>query len=261
VSALHYEIRGRGRDLVLLHGWSLNLGVWHEPARRLARRFRVISIDLPGHGASDWDPKASTPAAQAWRVHETLSPLTERFSLLGWSLGGQFALDLAAAMPAPIERLALICTTPKFASGPGWRCGTAPALLTRLASRLRAHGERAVDEFLTLQVRGTAPRTAARVLARLRRALAVHGRALPEALSSGLERLRHGDLRAALPLVRVPALVIAGEHDSVVRPAAARALATSLPQGRYVEIAGAAHAPFLSHPAQFTRLICGFLRG
>jgi pimeloyl-[acyl-carrier protein] methyl ester esterase len=261
VSALHYEVRGRGRDLVLLHGWSLNLGVWQELARRLARHFRVIAIDLPGHGSSDWDPKASTPAAQAWRVHETLAPLTERYALLGWSLGGQFALDLAAAMPAGIERLALISTTPKFASGPGWRCGTAPTLIARLAERLSGEGERAVDEFLALQVRGSAPRTAARVLATLRAALSVHGRALPEALASGLERLRHGDLRAALPLVRVPALVIAGESDRIIRPAAARALAAALPRARYVQIAGAAHAPFLSHPVQFARLLGRFLRG
>ncbi len=261
MSALHYEVRGRGRDLVLLHGWSLNLGVWQELAQKYLRRFRVIAIDLPGHGRSDWDPKASTPAAQAWRVHETLAPLTERYALLGWSLGGQFALDLAAAMPAGIERLALISTTPKFPAAPGWRCGTAPALLAKLGERLRANPERTVEDFLALQVRGCAPRTAVRVLGSLFAALATHGGAQPEALASGLERLRQGDLREALPMVRVPALVIAGQHDRIIRPAAGRALAAALPRGRYVQIAGAAHAPFLSHPAQFARLLGGFLRG
>ena len=63
MSALHFEVRGRGRDLVLLHGWGLNLRVWDELAGALARRFRVIAIDLPGHGKSDWDARASTPAA------------------------------------------------------------------------------------------------------------------------------------------------------------------------------------------------------
>jgi pimeloyl-[acyl-carrier protein] methyl ester esterase len=261
VSALHYEVRGRGRDLVLLHGWSVNLGVWQELAQKLARGFRVIAIDLPGHGRSDWDPKAATPAAQAWRVHETLAPLTERYALLGWSLGGQFALDLAAAMPVGIERLALISTTPKFPAAPGWRCGTAPALLAKLTARLRANPERTVEDFLALQVRGSAPRTAVRVMGSLCVALARYGRAQPEALASGLERLRQGDLREALPLVRVPALVIAGQHDRIIRPAAGRALAAALPRGRYVQIAGAAHAPFLSHPAQVARLLTRFLRG
>lgn len=260
MSALHFEIRGRGRDLVLLHGWSLNLRVWDCVARELTRRCRVIAIDLPGHGKSDWDASASSPAAQAWRVHETLAPLTERYTLVGWSLGGQFALDLAAAMPAGIERLVLVSTTPRFLAGPGWPFGTAPALLTRLAARVRRGDGQAVDEFLALQVRGNAPRTAARVLKSLRSALARHGAARPEALAHGLERLRDADLRPALPMVRVPALVVAGTRDRIVRPGASRALA-ALADARYVEFSGAAHAPFLSHPQRFASLVEGFVRG
>ncbi|GAC1456805.1 MAG: pimeloyl-ACP methyl ester esterase BioH [Steroidobacteraceae bacterium] len=260
MTALHYEMKGRGKDLVLLHGWGLNLGVWDELARTLARRFRVIAIDLPGHGRSDWDPRAVTPAAQAWRVHETLAPLTERYALLGWSLGGQFALDLAAAMPAGVERLALIATTPRFLAAPGWRCGMAPALLTRLAEALGRGRDAAVDEFLALCARGSAPRTAARVLRQLRRALHQHGAAHPEALTTGLARLRECDLRPALPLLRVPALVIAGQADRITRAAAARALAARLEGARYVEFPGAAHAPFLSHPARFAAMLSGFLR-
>ncbi len=260
MSALYFEVQGRGRDVVLLHGWGLNLRVWDELAGALARRFRVIAIDLPGHGKSDWDARASTPAAQAWRVHETLAPLTQRYALLGWSSGGQFALDLAAAMPAGIERLALVATTPKFLAAAGWRCGTAPALLRRLERQLQADCERTVSRFLALQVRGSAPRTAARVLERLRHAVAVHGGARPEALALGLARLKEGDLRTALPLVRVPALVIAGRLDRITRAAAARALAAALPRARYVEFARAAHAPFLSSPARFAQLLMEFLR-
>ena len=261
MSALHYEMHGRGPDLVLLHGWSANLGVWQELSARLARRFRVIAIDLPGHGRSDWDRRAASPAAQAWRVHETLAPLTARYALLGWSLGGQFALDLAAAMPAGIVRLVLVSTTAKFAAAKGWSCGTAPGLIDRLAGRLLLEPERAVDDFLGLAVRGLAPRTAQRALSQLRAALRQHGRPTPEALGSGLERLRQGDLRAALPLVSVPALVVAGELDRVIRPAASRALAQALPQARFVQLRGATHVPFLSHARQFADFITGFLRG
>ncbi len=261
MSALYHEVRGSGPDLVLLHGWSLNLGVWESLARELATRFRIIAIDLPGHGRSDWDPRASTPAAQAWRVHETLACLTERYALLGWSLGGQLAIDLAAALPAGVERLALVATSPRFLAAPGWRCGTPRPLLARLIHRLHVEGERAVSDFLALQVRGSAPGTAARALATLREAVRTHGAARLDALVSGLARLRDSDLRRALPLVRVPALVVAGQRDRVIRPAAVRALAAGLPDARYVEIAGAAHVPFLSHPVQFVKHLTGFLRG
>ena len=260
MSALYHEVYGEecGRDLVLLHGWSLNLAVWSDLVRRLVPQFRVIAVDLPGHGRSDWDPRAGMPAAQAWRVHETLAPLTERYALLGWSLGGQVALDLAAALPASIERLVLVATTPKFLAAPGWRCGTPRPLLSRLTHRLHADSERAVKDFLALAVRGSKPRTAARALNRLRAALRTQGRARPEALAAGLARLRDGDLRPALSLVRVPVLVVAGQRDRVIRRVAVRRLARGL-KARYVEVAGAAHVPFLSHPRQFARRLIGFL--
>ena len=261
MSALYYEVLGSGPDLVLLHGWSLNLGVWEPLTRGLAARFRIIAIDLPGHGRSDWDPRAASPAAQAWRVHETLAPLTERYALLGWSLGGQLAIDLAAAMPAGVERLALIATTPKFLAAPGWRCGSPGPLLARLIHRLHVEGERAVRDFLALQVRGSDPGTAERVLATFAAAMRTHGAAQLDALVSGLARLRDSDLRRALPQLQVPALVVAGQQDRVIRPAAVRALAAALPRASYVEIAGAAHAPFLSHPVEFLQHLTEFLLG
>jgi pimeloyl-[acyl-carrier protein] methyl ester esterase len=262
VSALYAEVTGSGRrDLVLLHGWGMNLRVWDELRDALGRRFRVIAIDLPGHGRSDWDGTAHTPAAQTFRVHETLAPLTTRYHLLGWSLGGQFALDLAAALPAGIERLVLVATTARFLAGPGWRFGVKEASLDRLAAQVRADPQAAVRGFLKLQVRGLAPRTGARVLERLRRAIEQGGAAQPEALAWGLERLRRGDLRPELSQVRKPALAIACQKDAVIPAAASQALAAALPQGRLRQLRGASHVPFLSNRSQFLAALTEFLRG
>jgi|SRR5580658_88696 pimeloyl-[acyl-carrier protein] methyl ester esterase len=259
MGALYYETHGQGRDLVLLHGWSLNLRVWDPLVQRLQPQFRVITVDLPGHGRSDWDRKAMTPAAQAWQVHETLAPLTGRYTLLGWSLGGQMALDLAAALPTAIERLVLISSTPKFLASASWRFGMPRPLLARLANRVHDRDEYVVRDFLRLAARGSKPRTAERVFETLRAAVREHGAARFEALAHGLARLREGDLRRALPLVRVPALVLAGRRDQIIRPSASRAMARALPEARYVSIDGAAHAPFLSHPRQCARLLREFL--
>jgi pimeloyl-[acyl-carrier protein] methyl ester esterase len=262
VSALHCEVSGRGpRDLVLLHGWGLNLRVWDGLVRALSPGFRLIAVDLPGHGRSDWDMRAATRAAQAWRVHETLAPLTQRYTLIGWSLGGQYALDLAAALPAGIERIVLIATTPKFVAGADWRCGAPPSMLWRLVTRLHSDCERTMSEFFALQVRGCAPQTAARALASLHRAIAREGCAQPRALMNGLVRLGDGDLRPALAQVQVPALVVAGSLDRITRPAASRALAAALPEGRYVEFSRAAHVPFLTHARRFLRVLTEFLHG
>ncbi len=259
MSDLYVEIRGRGPDLVLLHGWGMNLRVWDGLARELAQSFRVICVDLPGHGRSAWNAQARTPAEQAWQVHAALAARSDRYSLLGWSLGGQIALDLAAAMPGNVERVVLVATTPRFAAGEDWPHGMPVAALDRLATQLRTNYKRTVSEFLELQVRGSA--SAEKVLAELHGSLFSHGEAHPKALVAGLATLKSSDLRSMLGLIHTPALVVAGQYDRVTLPAASRALAAALPDARYVEFRRAAHAPFLSHTAEFAALVTRFLQG
>jgi pimeloyl-[acyl-carrier protein] methyl ester esterase len=259
MSGLYIETRGQGPDLVLLHGWGLNLRVWDGLASLLEKSFRIITVDLPGHGRSEWNPKARTPAEQAWQVHATLESLSNRYSLLGWSLGGQIALDLAAAMPGSVERLVLVATTPRFVASPDWPYGMPATALERMATQLKTNYRRTVSDFLELQVRGSTG--AEKALADLHASLFQHGEAHPKALVTGLTTLESSDLRPMLPLVRAPTLVITGQYDRVTLPAASRALAEALPDARYIEIRRAAHAPFLSHTAEFASLVTGFLRG
>jgi pimeloyl-[acyl-carrier protein] methyl ester esterase len=259
MSDLYSETRGHGPDLVLLHGWGLNLRVWDGLTRELSKSFRIITVDLPGHGRSPWNPKARTPAEQAWQVHAALASRSDHYSLLGWSLGGQIALDLAAAMPGSVERLVLVATTPRFAAGEGWPYGMQPAALEKLATQLRTNYKRTVSEFLELQVRGSA--ASEKVLAELHGSLFSHGEAHPKALVAGLTTLRTSDLRSMLHMIRTPTLVVAGQYDRVTLPAASRALAEALPDARYVEFRRAAHAPFLSHTAEFAALVTRFLQG
>ncbi len=257
MSDLYVEVTGAGPDLVLLHGWGLNLRVWDGLVQEMRDRFRMITIDLPGHGRSGWNAGRGTPAEQAWLIHSSLASISSCYSLLGWSLGGQIALDLAAAMPAQIDRLILIAATPRFAASPDWPYGMQPAAITKLATQLRDDYQGTVSDFLELQVRGSLEGPG--VLAQLRSALFVHGQARLEALEAGLNTLAMSDLRASLPHVRTPTLVIAGQHDRITAPAASRLLAEGLPDARYVEMRRAAHAPFLSHRKDFARLLEEFL--
>jgi pimeloyl-[acyl-carrier protein] methyl ester esterase len=253
MTKLNLEVTGTGPDLVLLHGWGLNLRVWDGLVQDLSDRFRMITVDLPGHGRSPWIAGQGTPAEQAWLIHETLASVSNRYALLGWSLGGHIALDLAAAMPGQIERLILVATTPKFTAAPDWPHGKPPEMLEKMQAQLRTDYAATVRDFLELQVRGSAG--AEGVLERLRNALFVHGGAQPQALEIGLRILATSDLRATLPHVTTPTLCIAGQYDRIVPPSASRALAKALPSGRYVEMRRAAHAPFLSHPKEFSALL------
>lgn len=279
MSGLYTEVRGSGPAVVLLHGWGLNLRVWDGLAAALEDRFRIVAVDLPGHGRSAWLPERSSLEEQAAQIHETVATITERYSLLGWSLGGQIALRLAAARPAGLDRLVLIAATPRLPAAPDWPHGAPPERLAQQAAGLRADYQRTVGDFLELQVRGSAE--AATALSQLRTALFAHGnqpapntshrdthleRRLEnpdeprlDALACGLELLRNTDLRALLAQITLPTLVIAGQYDRVTMPAASRALADALPNAQYVEIRRAAHAPFLSHLPQLSALLTDFL--
>ncbi|HET9391549.1 MAG TPA: pimeloyl-ACP methyl ester esterase BioH [Steroidobacteraceae bacterium] len=257
MSSLNVEVTGAGPDLVLLHGWGLNLRVWDSLVAAMSPRFRVIAVDLPGHGRSA-DVSASTPAERSWLVHQTLGSLSRRYSLLGWSLGGQIALDLAAAVPGQVERLVLVATTAKFAAAPDWAHGMAVEAISELARQLRVNSRLTVQDFLNLQARGSV--RSEHVRAQLHRAISTQGHANPHALSRALESLAWSDLRASLSHVRAPSLVVSGQYDRITPPAASRALARALPNARYVELRRAAHAPFLSHENEFSALLERFLR-
>jgi len=73
---LYVEVNGSGADLVLLHGWGLNLRVWDGLVEELHDRFRLIAVDLPGHGRSTWSFERGTPAEQAWLIHTTLASVS-----------------------------------------------------------------------------------------------------------------------------------------------------------------------------------------
>ena len=239
---LHVEIRGAGPDVVLLHGWALHGGMWGPWIDQLGRHARLHFIDLPGHGHSPWPAGASTLRDLARAV----SPHVPRgAAVLGWSLGGMVALELARSRPADLAALVLIATTPCFVERDDWPAGMSPAVLDGFAAGLAGDYRRTISNFLALQTWGDEHATQA--LRTLRANLDAHGEPDPYALAVGLGILREADLRADLAAIAIPTLVIAGEHDRITPVAAGRELASRLPSARFIEIAKAGHAPFLSH--------------
>lgn len=252
---LHVQRFGQGPDLVLLHGWALHGGIWQGLVEILASRFRLHVPDLPGHGASE-PVQPYTLETLAATVAQVLPAGAH---VCGWSLGGQVALCLARNWPEKVARLTLIATTPCFRQRPDWPHGMEEATLAAFARSLEADYEGTLKRFLALTAR--AGEDARAVIAALRASLFARGRPAPESLSAGLAILRGVDLRAEVVGVGQPALIIHGSHDGVTPVAAGRWLAQNLPAGRWLEIAGAAHAPFLSHRALVAQALEAFAHG
>jgi pimeloyl-[acyl-carrier protein] methyl ester esterase len=178
--------------------------------------------------------------------------------LVGWSLGGQLALQLAAEAALAVRQLVLIATSPRFVRADDWPHGLPTATLRQFAAQLTHDAGQTIDDFIELQLRGSAD--AAAVRAALQDALRLHGAAGPAALAAGLKLLEHNDLRALARRIEVPVLVIAGQYDRVTAPAAGQALAQLLPRAQLLNIRRAGHAPFLSHQAQVAAAMLAFTR-
>jgi pimeloyl-[acyl-carrier protein] methyl ester esterase len=178
-------------------------------------------------------------------------------AVVGWSLGGMVALEIARQHPEHVVALVLVATTPKFAAGDGWEHGVKHDVLDTFARGLAHDYRRTVQSFLTLQTRGD--ERSLETLRQLRKRLSAHGEPDPHGLAAGLDILRRSDLRDALSRITVPALVVAGEYDRLTPAAAGRELAASLPAARFCLVERSGHAPFLSHPDTVANEVRDFL--
>jgi len=245
---------GSGVPLLLIHGWGMHGGLWDGVAKSLAQHFPVMAVDLPGHGLS-------TKGKQPFALDAIVDTLSEQFSgplaVCGWSMGGQIAMRWALRDPRIVERLVLVSSTPCFAERDDWQFGMPQHILRQFAADLEHDHSATLRRFLGLQVRGSEAER--ELLATLRASLFSHGEPDPDALRGGLEILRDLDMRAVLPEVKQPALVIAGERDRLSPPEASFYLAHNMPGARMVQIKGAAHAPFLSHREEFVKHVLDFM--
>lgn len=230
-------------ELVLVHGWGFGPGVWQpllDALTSLGRHGRVRTVALPGYGTPGFDPAA----------------LPDGATVCGWSLGGMLALSWARQWPDKVARLVLVGTTPRFLAAPGWADAQPPELLEGFAASLAADPAATLRRFAALANQGDEQaRPVTRQLTRLLEA----GLPAPAALAAGLDQLRDTDLRAAVPAIAQPTLVIHGERDPLMPLAAGRWLAEHLPAARLAIIPGSAHAPFLSRPEEFAARLTEFL--
>lgn len=250
--SLHCQRLGEGPDLVVLHGWGLHSGIWDGVAERLAERFRVHLIDLPGHGHST----AAADLAFDDACDRLVEVAPTEAHWLGWSLGGLLALGVAMRFPARVARLVLVASNPRFVAGPDWPTAMRPEILDGFGRDMLRDPRATLTRFLSLVARGAPDGT---VLRRLRAALQAAPPPAAEALRGGLAILRDADLRPTLDTLAAPALWLGGARDTLVPIEALRAVVAQHPALHLQEFAEAGHAPFVSHPVEFVAAVQEFL--
>jgi pimeloyl-[acyl-carrier protein] methyl ester esterase len=255
IDDLSIEETGEGSPLVLLHGWAMHGGVFALLVERLRARHRLFVVDLPGHGRSRDSGVPLTPQACV----EAIAARVPRAPWCGWSLGGLVALHAAATRPDAVTGLAMLCASPRFVRGVGWRHGMSPEIFRDFAAGLRSDYRGTLDRFIALEAFGSDD--ARGELRTLRAEVFSRGEPAAHVLADGLELLETADLRDALPKLAVPSLWIAGRRDRLVDPRAMREAADAASGASFAVIEHGGHAPFLTHADEVAALLDGFLQG
>ena len=243
---LAYELSGPEQAPVLVLGNSMGttMAMWDQQLAALAGRLRVLRYDHRGHGASEAPPGPYRIEQLGRDLLGLLDDLgLDRVSFCGLSLGGMIGIWLATHAPDRIDRLALCCTAATV---------NGEVYLER-AAKVRAGGTgsvaaEVVDRWFTPAFRRAAPHQVERAVAML---LATS----EEGYAGCCEALAAMDLRAGLPAITAPTLVIAGADDLATPPARAEAIVAAIPTARLEVVAGAAHLANIEQPQQVTRLL------
>ncbi|WP_327255079.1 alpha/beta fold hydrolase [Streptomyces sp. NBC_01244] len=243
-----------GPGLLLAHGGGGSVESNFGPVLdALAVGHSVVGIDYPGTGAT---PRATQPLELDDLADQLVAAADaeglERFAVLGYSLGGNVAVRIAARYPRRVTALVL---TASFA-----RADHRLGLITDLWAELARRGE--VELLARLLVPLTLSRQALEGMTgeQVEEVVRATAASFPPGGGDHAALVKGADLRADLARIDVPALVIATTADLLASLEGQRELADSLPGARWAELA-TGHLPFVERPGEWAELITGFLAG
>jgi 3-oxoadipate enol-lactonase len=257
MAELHHQTAGAGRPVALVHAGICDSGMWDPQWRSLAGSCRLLRHDMRGFGRSPLPPQPYSNARDLLDVMDAAG--IDRAVLVGTSLGGRVALEVALAAPDRVSALVLV--------GSGlpdheWSQAVRDYGAAEDAAIERGDLDAAAELNVRFWVDGPR-RDAAQVDASVRdHVRAMQRRALDLQVpvwEDAEEELRVPDLGERLGEIRQPALVLVGEVDQPDIHAIAARLGEGLPNATSATIPAAAHLPSLERPEPFDRLVTEFL--
>lgn len=247
-----YGDTGEGRPLVLLHGLMANADFFRFQ-QSLAADFRLITIDLRGHGRSEG--RAPTVADMARDVEALAGALDLHGAVgIGWSLGatvlwhvlsGPFAKRFAGSV--------VVDMTPRVRNGEGWDLGLSPDMVDARTSGIAAD----YPAFASSAGRAifSRPEEMAELAAWSGTAFA---RSDAGAIAAAWRSLADEDLRPRLAAIVQPTLIVHGANSHLYDEETARYLAETIPKAKAVRFDRSGHSPHMEEPERFNRTVRDF---
>ena len=254
---MYYELQGSGPPIVLIHEAIADSRMWEPQWSSFAVRYRLLRLDLAGFGRT---PIESLPVTHARDVAGLMDELEiSAAGVVGASLGGRVAIELAVARPDLVRALVLV-----DAGLPGFDWSEAVRAYGAAEDAAVSAGDLAAATEINLRMWVDGPRrTAEDVDPGVRAAVAEMQRAALELQAPHWELLDEDllvpDVAERLDEVEAPTLVLVGEEDVEDMHLLAQRFSAEIPRARLAKIPGAAHVPSLEQPAVFDELVHGFL--
>lgn len=234
---VHYEVLGRGRGVLFLHGWLGSWRYWIPAMQSVSSRYRAYALDLWGYGDTGRRGKRYMLADQADLVAAFLDQLgVAKIAIVGHGLGGAVALRFLNQNPDRVARL-MVINTPIYGELLHPRLQTVTATAD-LATLLGARGD------------DLAPVTSEL------------GKMDMDAVIMGASNFANSDFRDTLLQATVPSLLVHGAEDPVIPDAQYDWLENNISGEEavhYLSVEDARHFPMLEDKAKFNRLLVDFL--
>ncbi len=249
---VHYHQAGEGPEVLLIHGWGSSRRMWWHLAPGLAARHRVWALDLPGFGESDKpaDDWYSIPNYTAL-VREFIQRMNlGRVHLVGHSMGGLIAFDVAASHPEAVERLVAINPV---VSG---RATLLP--LMRFKSSRQALGLALRASSIIFQPMLRESGKLVHGITYLHRRFEDFAKGTVDSILASGRATTSYNVMPRLPRITAPTLIIVGNQDPSVPSTEGRLAARTIPNARLTVLA-AGHHPTDDIPAKTLRVVQDFL--
>jgi pimeloyl-[acyl-carrier protein] methyl ester esterase len=254
-ATIAYRDEGAGVPLVLLHGLMAHGGFFREQ-EALAADFRLVTIDLRGHGESQ-----DAPAPTVERIADDVAGLVEALELqgaigIGWSLGATVLWHvLAGPAGTRFAGAVVIDMTARVRNDSRWDLGLSPEACAARSLAIR-------DDYESFAV-SAGQAIFAQPVAPAQDGLATwvsreFARNDPSAMAAVWESLVVQDMRALLGSIRHPTLIVHGAHSSLYGDGTAGHLVAALPEARAVRFERSGHAPHLEEPELFNATLKEF---
>jgi pimeloyl-ACP methyl ester carboxylesterase len=259
------ELDDARQPLIFIHGLSGSWMNWLEQLPVLAREHRVIALDLPGFGYSPMPSEPISIAGYASLLDGLLGELgVDAAAVVGNSMGGFIGAELAIVFPQRVERLVLVSAA-GISTYADARVQRALPRLRRVERILAASGAwmASRSDLVTRRprLREATLNIVARHPSRLPAALAaeqLRGAGKPGFMNA-LEAILNYEIRARLPQIACPTLIVWGDSDRLVDVRDADVFAELIPDSRKVVFEDTGHVSMLERPAAFNALLEDFL--